>query len=78
MLSFMFEVFMKYCSNISEYDLRSIINICFYPNFSTPLPIKALMLPLTFNSTLCLSNPLALPTHFNYFASTFYFNYHCK
>ncbi len=36
-------------------DLRSIIDILFHDNYSTPLSIKVLELPLTFNRTLCMS-----------------------
>jgi hypothetical protein len=54
-------------------QFRSIINICFYNNFSTQFSIKALPLPLTFNKTLCLSKQTLLAWHFNYFCKYFPF-----
>jgi hypothetical protein len=37
-----FTIVMFYCGVVNDNYFRSIINICFYDNFSTPLSIKAL------------------------------------
>jgi hypothetical protein len=37
---------------LNDNDLRSIIDIHFYDNFSTPISIKSLSLSLTFNQTV--------------------------
>jgi hypothetical protein len=54
-----------YSPKIYDNELRLILDIRVYANFSTPFPIKVLALPFTFNYTPCLSNPSLLAWHFN-------------